>query len=183
MLFLLTIINVALAGIACPGTGAWLGHAGMRVTVTVPDSCTNIFQEMDARVKGSTAGSWHDPHNGGTYSTRTDGGHATKQFKRVTGNKKYTDYINFNCDDQGDGTAILYGCSESQSDSYYDFSTNYCNLRMLYCGSANNCITLVHDWKNETENSKEGIGGGGSDKGQCIVNKQASILKRLTERI
>merc|ERR1712183_103724 len=67
------------------------------------------------------------------------------RLHRVTGNKKYTDKILFSCQDVS-GTARLSGCSASQVFSIADFSTNYCNLRMLYCGSKDGCKPVKSDF-------------------------------------
>ena len=37
-------------------------------------------------------------------------------------------------------------CSESQITSYIDFSTNFCNIRQLLCGSKEGCKTMNHDF-------------------------------------
>ena len=46
----------------------------------------------------------------------------------------------------GESSCIVAGCSESQGESYLDFDTNYCNLRVLYCGSADGCKPVQHDF-------------------------------------
>ena len=65
------------------------------------------------------------------------------QLQRETGNHRYTDKFNFVFVAPSDSTCTLLGCSESQVTSVADFGTNYCNLRMLYCGSADGCTNAA----------------------------------------
>ena len=39
----------------------------------------------------------------------------------------------------------MQACSESQGPSGCDYSTNYCNVRNLYCNSAEGCRVLRHE--------------------------------------
>jgi hypothetical protein len=42
---------------------------------------------------------------------------------------------------------LAAACSESQGGAGGDFGTNYCNGRMLYCGSdASGCSYVTQDW-------------------------------------
>merc|ERR1712146_641558 len=43
------------------------------------------------------------------------------------------------------GGCTMSACSESQVTSVVDYSTNYCNLHDLYCGSADSCKYVQHD--------------------------------------
>jgi hypothetical protein len=50
-----------------------------------------------------------------------------------------TDFTDVGC--------ILNGCSEAQVFSILDFSTNYCNLRNLYCNKKDDgCPIVTHDF-------------------------------------
>jgi len=66
----------------------------------------------------------------------------------------------------------MTGCSESQLTSYADFSTNYCNLHDLYCGSSDGCKFVKSDLK-----YKEDVKSCSSaDKGQCKPSDQALMF-------
>lgn len=51
----------------CPGSSSWV-HASAKVEVLASATCQDVMEEIKARVAGNEAGTWHDPHNGGTYS-------------------------------------------------------------------------------------------------------------------
>ncbi len=159
------------AAAKCPGSSAWI-HASCEVTVTAAASCDLVQQEMLARVSGQYA-QWHDPHNNGTYSTlpSTEG----LMFQRITGNKMYTDKIGFDFQSQGDG-CIISGCSESQTTSIGDFSTNYCNMRMLYCGTAEGCKPVVHNFGIQETSVKPSLGAG-DDPSACLKVASTGFLE------
>merc|ERR1711865_1126354 len=69
------------------------------------------------------------------------------------------------------GGCRIEACSESQGTSVGDFSTNYCDLRNLYCGSADGCKTVSKDFSH-SESSHKGSIGAGHDAGACIVQKE-----------
>ena len=85
----------------------------------------------------------------------------------MSGNKKYTDKLTFTFTAQGGGCEIS-GCSESQVTSIADFSTNYCNLRMLYCGSADGCKPVLHDFAT-TETEVKTSTGATHDLSKCLT--------------
>jgi hypothetical protein len=124
---------------------------------------------MTARIAGRDG--WVDPHNAGTYSVE-GGSTEGKELhaKRITGNKKFTDLQLFQFSENG-GTAsegcLMTGCSESQVTSYMDFSTNYCNLHDLYCGSEDGCKFVTSDLKYIEETTSCQY----HDKGQCHPSK------------
>lgn len=127
----------------CPPTAATLGIAcGMRITTTAAASCSTVLSEMRARVNGQY-GSWHDAHNNGTYSTQSFGG--TFSASRTTANGQYTDKMIFTLTGT-ENTCQIEACSRSQVFSLSDFGTNYCNLKMLYCGTAEGCKPVAHDF-------------------------------------
>ncbi|CAJ1381655.1 unnamed protein product [Effrenium voratum] len=66
----------------------------------------------------------------------------------------------------------IHACSESQGFSVKDFSTNYCNLRNLYCGSTEGCVPVKHDFETSEEEVTPSWFGG-SDKDACIVKSEA----------
>ena len=98
--------------------------------------------ELQARVAGQYE-AWHDPHNNGTYTKESYGG--SFSTKRLTGDKKYTDKQIFQLTASGSSCKIE-ACSRSQVFSVYDGGTNYCDLKMLYCGSKDGCKPLLHDF-------------------------------------
>ena len=59
-------------------------------------------------------------------------------------------------------------CSRSQSSSYGDYGTNYCNLRMLYCGSAAGCKPVLHDFATGPEQT-EPFEGATVEPDECLV--------------
>jgi len=158
----------------CPGSGAWLPHAKTQVDATVKGSCADVQAEIEARTSGQNG--WVDPHNGGIYSTLSSstlssGGVqvATKRTanpKHSVGGKVYTDKQIFTLTTNGDSCHVE-ACSESQGASLQDFSTNYCDIRNLYCGSADGCKTVKHDF--QSSQSSVTASSGQSDFSACIV--------------
>ncbi|CAJ1393614.1 unnamed protein product [Effrenium voratum] len=165
-----TPLTLGTAAMKCPGSKSWI-HASAEVEAVADASCDDVMSEMIARVTSD----WKDPHNGGTYSvlSKADG---ELNLQRVTGNKKFTDKMTFTFSQEGSQCAVN-ACSESQSFSIGDFSTNYCNLRNLYCGSADGCVTVKHDFTTKESKVDPSFGAGG-DKKACIV-KAASVANVL----
>eukprot|EP01065_Artemidia_motanka_P023040 TRINITY_DN273_c0_g1_i1.p1 TRINITY_DN273_c0_g1~~TRINITY_DN273_c0_g1_i1.p1 ORF type:complete len:165 (+),score=72.25 TRINITY_DN273_c0_g1_i1:1-495(+) len=151
------------AAMTCPDSSAPV-HCGMEITSTAAASCDDVKAEIMARVNGQYS-KWHDPHNNGTYTAESYGG--TVSFKRVTGNGKYTDKMIFTLSGSG-STCKIEGCSASQVFSISDFGTNYCNLKDLYCGSADGCKTVAHDFTTSGESTKKKTGAEGTGLGNCL---------------
>jgi len=159
------IFGTASATVTCPGSPAWV-HAGMEITATASASCQDVQDEMIARVNGQYA-QWHDPHNNGTYTLT---GHTLRgdlSFSRVTGNKKYTDKMQFKLTQVGDSQCTIEGCSESQVLSWLDYGTNYCDLKMLYCGSSDGCKYVKYNFGTTNEVTKP-MGGSTVDPSACL---------------
>jgi len=164
----------ATAAMTCPGSKAWITHAKTQVTAVVKASCADVNAEIQARA-GAQQG-WVDPHNGGIYSVisstaaevRTE---RTANPSHSVGGKKYVDKQVFTLSDNA-GACEISACSESQSTSYKDFSTNYCDLRNLYCGSADGCTPVAHDFSSHQTSCM--ASSGQSYFSACIV-KQAPI--------
>jgi len=153
----------------CPGSGS-LVHAWMEVTTTASTSCVNVKAEIEARA--SAEGGWKDPHNGGVYSVLDSSGSVIKTQRTTNpatsvGGQVYTDKQNFELTDQ-DGSCQIKVCSESQGTSVGDFSTNYCDIRNLYCGSADGCTTVNNDFASKEDSFSKSIGAGHDFSG-CIV--------------
>eukprot|EP00930_Biecheleria_cincta_P089611 TRINITY_DN78954_c0_g1_i1.p1 TRINITY_DN78954_c0_g1~~TRINITY_DN78954_c0_g1_i1.p1 ORF type:complete len:178 (+),score=31.65 TRINITY_DN78954_c0_g1_i1:56-589(+) len=153
----------------CPGSGSWI-HASCRVVAQATATCSEVAAEINARASHQQG--WVDPHNGGIYRVlrRSD---AEIQTERKTnpatsvGGKIYTDKQTFTLRSFGGGCKIS-ACSESQGFSVADFSTNYCNIRNLYCGSKEGCHPVLKDFST-TEESVSPSAFAGKDKGACIV--------------
>lgn len=162
------------AGYQCPGSGSLI-HASMEVTVNAAASCSDVQAEIESRAKG---GGWVDPHNGGIYSL-LESNTGVIQTQRTTnpatsvGGQVYTDKQTFVLSD-ADGGCQIMGCSESQGFSVGDFSTNYCDLRNLYCGTADGCKPVSKDFTHD-EQSHSGSIGAGHDAGNCIVTKSVAV--------
>eukprot|EP00927_Polykrikos_kofoidii_P081888 TRINITY_DN7984_c0_g1_i1.p1 TRINITY_DN7984_c0_g1~~TRINITY_DN7984_c0_g1_i1.p1 ORF type:complete len:187 (+),score=29.93 TRINITY_DN7984_c0_g1_i1:64-624(+) len=172
----------AQAGPECPSSGSFI-HASTSVEVVLAKtSCNLVNTEILARIKGQSTGAWHDPHNNGTYSLDSGPMDLPKvELHRVTGDKKYTDKMILSCQEQGCSPAgcsvKLSGCSASQVFSVADFSTNYCNLRMLYCGSADGCKPLKSDFTYEEISVRSSIGAS-HDPNAClkVSSEPASVV-------
>ena len=165
------VMGSVATAIQCPGSKAWIHHASCQVSVTFTGtSCGEVYGEMTARIAGN--GGWVDPHNAGTYSVM-EGSVQGKELhsKRLTGNKKFTDLQLFEFSEDG-GDCVMTGCSESQVTSYADFSTNYCNLHDLYCGSSDGCKFVKSDlkYKEEVKSCSS------ADKGHCKPSDQALMF-------
>ena len=146
--------------VTCPARTAYA-----KITAFANAPCDSVRSEMLARIHGQPK-TWHDPHNNGTYAVLDASGDVL-QLQRETGNHRYTDKFNFAFVAPSDSTCTLLGCSESQVTSVADFGTNYCNLRMLYCGSADGCKPVLHDLT-AVESSVDPSIGAGKDQSACI---------------
>eukprot|EP00933_Yihiella_yeosuensis_P078965 TRINITY_DN9099_c1_g5_i1.p1 TRINITY_DN9099_c1_g5~~TRINITY_DN9099_c1_g5_i1.p1 ORF type:complete len:337 (+),score=86.53 TRINITY_DN9099_c1_g5_i1:94-1104(+) len=157
----------------CPGSPSFL-HASAKVEALASTSCAEVKAEMLGRVAAQASQQWEDPHNKGTYKVISGAEDADQlEFSRLTGNKQYTDKMTFTFQDE-DGTCKISGCSESQVFSVADFSTNYCNLRNLYCGSADGCKPVKNDFAvNETWVLPSV--GAGKDPSKCIVAQTPTL--------
>jgi hypothetical protein len=167
-------LRAEVGGYQCPGSGALI-HAKMSVTAVAAASCSDVQSEIEARAGGN---GFVDPHNGGIYSLLgSDGGVISTQ--RTTnpatsvGGQLYTDKQNFVLSDT-DGGCKIESCSESQGTSVGDFSTNYCDLRNLYCGSSDGCKPVGKDFTHE-ETGHSGSIGAGHDAGACIVTQSVAV--------
>lgn len=163
---------VAAADYQCPGSGAFL-HASMKITATAAASCADVTQEITARALSSQDGSWVDPHNGGIYKlvSNVNGVISTERKTNpptsVPAGTTYTDKQSYVLSDANGGCKIE-ACSESQSTSVGDFSTNYCDIRNLFGGSADGYKTVSKDFTHE-ETSHKGSVGAGHDATKCII--------------
>lgn len=178
VLRLLSTITLVRVVTSCPGSPARV-HAKCEFTVTFPNSpCRSVREEILAR--GSHRMGWKDPHNGGTYSVEhtmtTTTTTTTIEGSHLTGHGNYTDRLDFVLKDSttggggSSGDCEVTACSESQVYSVLDGSTNYCNLRMLYCNRADGCEVLVHDLEYE-EHFDDGSNCSQRKKTKCLTKK------------
>eukprot|EP00040_Diaphanoeca_grandis_P003427 m.24896 g.24896 ORF g.24896 m.24896 type:complete len:178 (-) comp14791_c0_seq1:191-724(-) len=136
-----TLCHSAAASIPCPGSGAWFKHASCQTTITFAYPCSEVFEEISARITSTT---WVDPHNKGTYKVDSEVGSSFSISRTTGGGGQYTDKILFESSASSTG-CTLTGCSESQVTSVVDYSTNYCNIRNLVCGSSMGCKSVQTD--------------------------------------
>mmetsp|Transcript_80774 Transcript_80774/g.142461 ORF Transcript_80774/g.142461 Transcript_80774/m.142461 type:complete len:320 (-) Transcript_80774:73-1032(-) len=163
------------AGMKCPGSASFV-HAWAEVTAKAGSSCSDVKEEIEAR---ASAGEWVDPHNGGTYKLLSSDD-KTLELSRTTGNKKYTDKMSLTLSDES-GSCLIEACSESQVFSIADFSTNYCNLHNLFCGSDAGCKFVKHDLATQETEVKTSTGAS-KDTSACIVKPTNVFLsRRLSE--
>ena len=118
------------AGKQCPSSDSPV-HASCVVTITFGNSCDAVRNEIKARVDGQSTGAWIDPHNNGTYSILA-ASDDLYSLKRLTGDEKYTDLIDFTFEGSQDACTVE-ACSVSQVFSIGDAGTNFCNSYDLYC--------------------------------------------------
>jgi hypothetical protein len=131
---------------ACPPTPATV-HAKCAMTVQFDQPCDVVQTEMIARLRAEN--NWVDPHNQGTYtlSEANSNSDSTNRLEasRLTGNKMYTDKLAFGfTNSTSQSGCTVSACSVSQVTSILDMSTNYCNLRNLYCNSKQDSCPVVH---------------------------------------
>lgn len=136
---------------ACPGSPA-PRHAKCSLQIEFDQPCTEVQAEVAARLRGKQG--WRCPKtHPGTYTLISASAGAVRGT-RETGpgsmppgpGKSYTDAFGFTfADNAGGGGCTAHACSESQGASGCDFSTNYCNVRNLYCNSSEGCKVLRHE--------------------------------------
>ena len=170
---------------ACPGSPASMVHASANVHAVFAHSCDVVASEIFNRVNGASG--WVDPHNEGHYtllSQQPGSGTPTKiNLSRRTGDDKYTDKMDLQLTPTAGPGGVNTGCeiaacSESQVTSYADFSTNYCNLHNLYCGSDDGCPYSRQDLQSHESQINTGAGAG-KDKSQCVKAPTALCLVQL----
>lgn len=143
------VIASAKSSKSCPGSPSRT-HAQCDMVINFPSELTNcavVQTEIVARINGVDG--WQDPHNQGTYtliestSPSSADGASMVRGSRVTGDGKYTDQFGFHLVPNENGKGCeMSACSESQVFSILDMSTNYCNLRSLYCNASDGCAVL-----------------------------------------
>ena len=99
-------------------------HAHCQIETTTDKSCADTYKILEKTLLSLDPD--HDPAHG-TYTKYETKENQELWFTRLTGGKKYTDDMEFTFADNGSGCSIT-GKSRSQSLSYYDYQTNYCNM-------------------------------------------------------
>merc|ERR1719460_1430815 len=155
------LVSTTAGAMTCPGSSAGV-HCGMELTTTASAPCSTVFDEIKARLAGENG--WYDQHNRGTYTEQSYGGDVSAS--RLTGDGKYTDKMVFTLTGSGDSCKIE-ACSESQVFSIGDAGTNYCNVKLLVCGSDQGCKVAKNDFKLGSEQT--------SKKAQASVNMDACL--------
>lgn len=118
-----------------PASGSKSLNAWARISVSTSASCEDVRAEVLARLNGQIQGTWADPHNFGLYTILNKERANVLSLQRATGDRLFTDAVTLSFTADSDA-CIIHACSESQGGAGGDFSTNYCNSRMLLCGSA-----------------------------------------------
>eukprot|EP01063_Lacrimia_lanifica_P030414 TRINITY_DN482_c1_g2_i1.p2 TRINITY_DN482_c1_g2~~TRINITY_DN482_c1_g2_i1.p2 ORF type:complete len:171 (+),score=59.24 TRINITY_DN482_c1_g2_i1:65-577(+) len=157
------LLAVVVADYECPGSSSFI-HAKCQATAHLAEGCDVATAEIKARIAG--AGGWVDPHNKGTYALVGDESGVITATHATGAAPHYVDKLSFVLSAEGAGCKVE-ACSESQVFSVLDFSTNYCNLRNLYCGSAENCPTAGHDLTVISEDT--GLSCLQHDKSKCFI--------------
>jgi C1A family cysteine protease len=163
-----SLVGKAAADYQCPG-GPWVTHAGLRMTSTASASCDVVKSEMQARVAGTNG--WYDQHNRGTYTLQNYGGDIS--MSRLTGDGKYTDKMTFVLTSEGSGCKIE-GCSEAQVFSIADFGTNYCEQKLMYCGSDEGCNVAQSDFRHNEVETKT-MAGATTGMSNCLKVEEEKL--------
>ena len=177
---------LASPGSSCPGSDASVMHASANTRVVFAHNCADVAEEILARLHG--VGGWVDPHNEGTYTllaqTPKTGAPTKLDLKRATGGAgTYTDKMDLSFAASGTAAGTGAGCevtacSESQVTSYADFSTNYCNIRNLYCGSDDGCPYALRDLQSHQVSVHNGAGAS-HDASACVKSPTSLCLVAL----
>ena len=112
-------------------------RASCHVDISFPqNNCASVQREILQRVRGQHTGTWHDPHNNGSYAIVTKD---TDEYvlNRVTGkgsSVKYTDIVTFKFASKSTQQELCHVTASSQSTvfSILDFGTNFCNILDLF---------------------------------------------------
>ena len=105
-------------------------HAHCQMTTTFNDTCDNVYTSLDTAVK-----SFKDPASG-IYAVKEEGANQYVWVTRTTPTKHYVDDIIFETNSAADGSCSVVSKSRSQTTSYYDYDTNFCNMYNVFRGQA-----------------------------------------------
>ena len=108
------------------------GHAHCQIEFETVTSfpCSAAFTEVYANVEA-----WNpEPDAGGIYKLKQCNDEEETSYiwsERLTGDSKYTDDVVLTFTERDDAHCHIEGFSRSQSASYWDYYTNFCNVRNL----------------------------------------------------
>ena len=100
-------------------------HASCQFETISDKSCADTFTTLQGVLSDFEANNT-DPARG-FYSKKQVASNSQLWYTRLTSGKKYTDDMEYILTDDAAGCKIT-GNSRSQSLSYYDYYTNYCNI-------------------------------------------------------
>ena len=103
-------------------------HAHCELSLTINASCADTYAAFDGKLKSFT-----DPA-GGDYAIVQESAGSSVWVTRTTPVKHYVDDIIFEVSGTG-ATCNVVAKSQSQSLSYYDYDTNYCNMYNVFRNS------------------------------------------------
>ena len=137
---------------ACPGSPS-PRHAKCSLQIEFEQPCAEVQAEVVARLRGAKG--WRCPKTHPGIYTLISASAGAVRGSRETGpgstppgpGKSYIDHFGFTFAERalGGSGCTVQACSESQGPSGCDYSTNYCNVRNLYCNSAEGCRVLRHE--------------------------------------
>lgn len=104
-------------------------HAHCAMTTTLSASCSDVYAALNKTVQTP---SW-DPANG-VYAVKQEVAGSSIWVTRTTPTKHYVDDIEFLLTAKGD-TCEVSAKSRSETLSYYDYNTNYCNMYNVFKSS------------------------------------------------
>ena len=96
-------------------------HAHCEMSHIIKQDCQNVYPVLDSTLKN-----FADPARG-TYTIKEDALNDYVWTTRLTSGKKYTDDVIFELEADTAGCKVAMK-SRSQSLSYIDYNTNYCNM-------------------------------------------------------
>ena len=106
---LLSLISSLLGAAACPGSPS-TAHSSREMTVTFPETCDAVREEILARLRGQNKRK--DSRNQGIYTLLDDTG-SEIQGSHQTGDDKHTDLFDLTLKESVRG-CVVKACSESQ---------------------------------------------------------------------
>ena len=101
-------------------------HAHCQFDTVVSKSCDETFNTLQGVLTEFSSPDFKDPSKG-FYAQKQVANGSQLWFTRLGAGKKYTDDMEFLLSADPAGCKVT-GKSQSQSLSYYDFYTNYCNM-------------------------------------------------------
>ena len=120
-------------------------HANCALSATFADDCSTVFANIESTVKSFSAGG----PSKGLYAIKEEGSGDYVWTTRTTPVSKYVDDIIFEVVSGSNGGCTVNGKSKSESLSYYDYSTNYCNMWNVYntVGGASKLTPTECSWQ------------------------------------